>query len=112
MILACTTDETAPEQTPEVETFATVGMENGAQIRDMLTTRRMFSGPPGMPEEHTTVLRAAYAGAINDSDLLAEAAENDRPIVYADHEVAETAVSNFIDSWSERQDLLELLFGE
>jgi tripartite-type tricarboxylate transporter receptor subunit TctC len=112
MIMACTTEEQAPEQTPDAETFATAGVENGEQIRDMLTTRRLFSGPPGMDEDRATIIRSAYAGTINDADLNAEAAANDRPIVYADHEVTGTAVSTFIDSWSERRDLLEILFGQ
>lgn len=111
MLMACNTDEQPPEQTPDAETFATAGVDNGQQIQDMLTTRRIFGGTPDIPDAETQVLRNSYSEAIQSDDLQSEAEENDRPIVYANHEEAATAVSNFINSWGERQDLLDTLYG-
>lgn len=112
MIMACTTEDEPPEQTPDATTLAAEGVENAQEIVDMLATRRMFAGPPGIPEDRATILRAAYAGVINDADFLAEAEAQDRPIIYADHEVSADAVAGFIDGWSDRQDLLNVLYGQ
>lgn len=111
MLMACNTDDAPPEQTPDAETFATADVQDGQRIQDMLTTRRVFGGTPDISDEVAGILREGYTATIQDEDLQAEAAEQDRPIIYADHEESGTAVRNFIDSWSERRDLLDLLFG-
>lgn len=111
MLMACTTEDAPPEQTPDAETFATADVKNGQQIQDMLTTRRMFGGSPNIPDDQLSVLRDSYSATIQDADLKAEADQNDRPIVYADHTQCESSVKGFLDSWSQRQDLLDTLYG-
>jgi tripartite-type tricarboxylate transporter receptor subunit TctC len=112
MIMACTTEDSAPEQTPDAETFQTAGVENGQDIVNMLATRRIYAGPPNQPDEVVQANVDAYTEALTENDdLLAEAEEADRPIVPLEGPEAQEAVAGFIDNWSEREELLSTLYG-
>lgn len=111
MVMACTTEDQPPEQTPDADTMATAEVDNATQIEDMLTDRRTFGGPPDMPDDVTEICRDAYEATLNDEELLEEAEEADRPIVHRDAEATQATTENFIESWGEREELLETLFG-
>lgn len=112
MIMVVSGDEEPPEDTPDAATLSSSGVDNASKIADMVSTRRLFGGTPGISEERTTKLREAYSWAIQNDDLQAEAAEKDRRIVYADHERSKEAIDTFINEWSNRQDLLNTLFQD
>jgi tripartite-type tricarboxylate transporter receptor subunit TctC len=54
---------------------------------------RLTAGPPGIPEDRLKVLRDAYAAALADPDLLAEAKTLDIPIEPATGEVVAERVT-------------------
>lgn len=112
MIMAVSGDDEPPEDTPDAETLGSVGVDNASKISDMVSTRRIFGGTPGIPEERKTKLREAYSWAIQNDDLQSEAEEKDRRIVYADHERSKKAIETFINEWSNRQELLNTLFED
>jgi hypothetical protein len=112
MVMACTTEDEPPEFTPDAATFATAGVENGQAIVDMLATRRIYAGPPNIDDSIVQTNIDAYMEALTENeDLLAEAEEADRPIVPLAGPDAEQAVRGFIDNWSERRELLNVLYG-
>lgn len=112
MIMVVSGDEEPPEDTPEAETLGSVGVDDASKISDMVSTRRIFGGTPGISEERTQELREAYSWAIQNDELQAEAEEKDRRIVHADHERSKEAIDTFINEWSNREDLLDTLFQD
>lgn len=110
MILALSTEDEPPEHTPEADTLSTADIDNAQEIIDMLTDRRTFGGPPGMPEDITEIWRDAFESTLNDDELLAAAEEEDRPIEYADAESTQESIAGFIESWSQREELLLTLY--
>jgi tripartite-type tricarboxylate transporter receptor subunit TctC len=113
MVMTCTTEDEPPEMTPDSATLSSAGVENAQAIVDMLATRRIYAGPPGIDEEVAQINIDAYMEALTENDdLLSEAEEADRPIVPLEGPEAQEAVSGFIDNWSERQELLATLYGQ
>ena len=112
MIIACTTDDEPPEHTPDADTMVTANVDNADEIEDMLTDRRTFGGPPDLPEDIAETCRDAYEETLHDEDFLNEAEEADRPIVYRDAQSTRETTENFIESWGEREELLNTLYEE
>lgn len=107
IVMMTTWADEAPESAGDAETFKTVDLNNGEKIADMLTARRVFAGPPEVPDDRANILRGYFKQSIEDEDLHAEAKEIERPIVFADSETAEKAVLNSFDQWNELSDLLK-----
>lgn len=114
MILVFNTEDEPPEQTPDAETFATAEPEIADQqaIIDTVTGRRLFGGPPDVPDDRTEILRDAFEQALSDDEFLQEAEEADRPINYLSGEESAGAVDNMIGMWEDNPDLLDAIFGQ
>lgn len=110
-IFVCTTDDEPPEPTPDAQTFADTDVDPGLaeEIADTVTSFRLFLGPPGIPDERTTILQEAFAEAIQDPDFVAEAEEVERPVVYLPPSDIGPIVQNVFNQWSsdELQPILE-----
>ncbi|MFW5917885.1 MAG: tripartite tricarboxylate transporter substrate-binding protein [Haloferacaceae archaeon] len=114
MILVFDNEDQPPDPTPDAETFATAEPEisDKQAIIDTVTGRRLFGGPPDIPDDVTQIIRDAYDQALNDDDFLAEADEAERPVNYLSGEESADAVSNMIGMWEDNPDLLDAIFGE
>lgn len=105
-----TKDEEPPEQTPDATTLAEIDIDAGRAIGLAGGTyHRFFAAPPELPEEKATTLRTAFKQAIQNEDLQAEAADNDRPVNFAGSEETAQGVEDIVSTWQENKDLLERL---
>lgn len=107
IVMMTTWADESPESAGGAPTLKTEGVDKGEKISDMLTARRVFAGPPEVPEDRANTLREYYTKAIKDEELLSEAKEIERPINYGDSDVAEKAVLNSFEQWNELSDLLK-----
>lgn len=110
MILVGSAEDQPPEETPNAETFSSLGMDT-ERLQAMLNSRRVFAAPPDMDDNRTETLREAYSAAIQDEDLQAEAEEIDRPITYSDAESTQENIDTFLSTWEENRETLEKLYA-
>lgn len=77
--------EGIPEGVPQARDYVVDETGAGliALIEGMGNLARFTAGPPGIPEDRLQALRDAYAAAMEDPELLAEAEAAERPIDYA-----------------------------
>ena len=112
------TDEDSPpdelvDMNSDVQTLATAGIESANQIMNTVRSGRGFGGPPDVPDAHARIMREAITEALTENDdLLAEAEQADRPIVYGTSQDTADVVQNKISTWSELSDVLNQLVGD
>lgn len=110
--LVTTADQDPPEPTPEAATLGSENVENAEQTESATKGIRVFTGPPGIPEERVSMIRDAYMSTFELEGLQEEAAEINRPIRPAPGPEAKTAIEQKISSYQDISDLLSELSGE
>lgn len=116
ILLVCTNEEELPgpleEVNPGAETLLTADVDNAKQIEDMLSVRRIYAGPSGIPEDRTAVLREALDELLQDDEFLDHMDKINRPVRYQNSEDAASSIETAFENWSEREGLLMELAGQ
>lgn len=96
---------------PDTPTLGELGVENVQQMTNIAGLRRVFVGPPEVPDENVEKLRQLHDQTINDEDLRAEAEQAGRPIVYLDGETTRTRAVETLETYQDRRELFSQLFA-
>lgn len=109
--LLFTTADSPPPEYSDYPTLTSIGLgsHTAASIADMVNTRRVFCGPPGIPDDRASTLRSLLTTVIRSDELRAEARESDRPIQYEDSARMGEIVSNGLRSWKDQRELIETI---
>jgi tripartite-type tricarboxylate transporter receptor subunit TctC len=111
-VLVISTEDSPPEQTPDVDTLADVDVSNPERVVTLSgagPAYRVFVGPPGIPDERAKILRTAIMKALKNSELQKEAAKANRPISPADSDATGAALKRYISVWTKNKNLLDTL---
>lgn len=109
MLMAVTAADSPPEETPDAATLATASVDNASQIESMNNSVRQVMGPPDVPDDIANVIRDAYEQILGSDELLADAEEAGRGIVYGGPDLVEQRTADIINGWEERPELLEAM---
>lgn len=96
--------EPSLEDTPRLEEID--GVPNPDGPTNSIRTPRIWSAPPGLPDERAQVLADAFYEAGHDEDLIADAEEAGRTLDIRDREEADMFSSEMAQNWGEWEDLL------
>jgi tripartite-type tricarboxylate transporter receptor subunit TctC len=77
---------------PDAADVTAIPEEELALLASAMNYRRVFVGPPGVAEDTLATLRAAFATALADPELLAKSLESRRPIAYLGGAEIEAAI--------------------
>lgn len=111
MIMVMSTDDSPPDATPDAETLETAGVSSRDELESMLSLRRLFAGPPDVPDDRRDFLREHFEAVLNDDELLAEAEDMGRPVNYASGEESKEIMEDAIAKWEDLRPLLEEIEG-
>lgn len=100
-------DDSPPEATPNAQTFSDVDVDNAQDIIDLVSSQRIFMGPPDTPESVAEQMGTLLSDTITSEELQQQAEEIDRPISHADSSEIEEVVRNSFDLWEEYEYLLD-----
>lgn len=91
----------------EVDTLATADVDRASDIQDAVASRRIWGGPPDVPDEQAEIMRDALTQAIQDERFHEDAAEADRIVSYADREESRSAIETQIEAYEDLSDVIE-----
>jgi len=101
-------DDPQWDDTPNLDEW---DVPNAEEPINSFRTPRVWSAPPGLPEEIADVLEDALYEAAEDDDFLAEAEEDDRPVSPEGAAEAQQVTEEVLEGWSEQEDLLQDILG-
>lgn len=111
-ILVISTEDSPPEQTPNVDTLADIDVSNPERVVTLSgagPAYRVFAGPPDIPDERAEMLRTAIMKALENPELQKDAAKANRPISPADSDATGAALKRYISVWTKNKNLLDTL---
>lgn len=110
MIMVATMDEQVPERVsnPDAETLQSANIEQGEGIEGLSGVSRVFHAPPDLPEDRTEILRESITSALQSEDLIADAEEAGRNIVYTDSQTVEERVLGAFENIDLYQEILDI----
>lgn len=107
MIMYMANVDEPPEETPDIQTLKTTGVENASKIESLLSGRRVFVAPPEMSDDLTSTLQSLYEDIIKSDAFVADAQEAGRPVTYIPGEEFNEWVPNTLELWEGQMDLIE-----
>lgn len=108
-IIQLTTDAEPRDSISEAETLSSANVAEAEKIEQVVAERRVFAGPPNVPDDRVSILRDAFKEAINDEDFRAEAEQADRDIEYGSGKEARDSTRNAVETWINREDLVDAI---